>query len=116
MSVGGGGVVWNQLPTFHPESKSAKIQNSLCNQGGGGGGGGWRRRGGANFVRHLVRIWGELQNFDNKIFHQARASTSQRLRKRENQACEHSNMKKLTGIYSHLGYWKLDPTSPSASL
>ena len=29
------------------------------------------------YVRHQVRIWGELQNFDSKIFHQARSSASQ---------------------------------------
>ena len=28
----------NQLTTFDPESKSAKIQNSPCQWGGGGGG------------------------------------------------------------------------------
>ena len=36
----GGGGVRNQLPTFDPESKSPKIQNSLCQLGGGGGGSG----------------------------------------------------------------------------
>ena len=35
MSGGGGGGVWTQLPTFDPESKSAKIQNSLCQWEGG---------------------------------------------------------------------------------
>ena len=40
---GGGGRRDGQLPAFDAESKSAKIQNSLCTQGwrvGGGGGGG----------------------------------------------------------------------------
>ena len=42
MSVGGGGVrgwgwgVQNQLPTFDPQSKSAKIQNSLSKGWEGG--------------------------------------------------------------------------------
>ena len=29
---------------------------------------GWGERGG-DYVRHLVRIWGELQNFDKNFFH-----------------------------------------------
>ena len=90
--ISGGRGVQTQLPTFDPESKSAKIQNSLSVGGGSSRPNfqllilnlnllkskilfvTWR---GANYVRHLVRIWGELQNFDNNIFHQARASASQ---------------------------------------
>ena len=96
---GGRGGVWTQLPTFDSESKSAKIQNSLCRGGGvqtqlkifhsepksakirnslcwwGLGEGGDHHY--VTHVRHLVRIWGELQHFDNKIFHQARATASQ---------------------------------------
>ena len=92
--------VRNQLSTFDLKSKSAKIQNSLCQRRVGGSrnqllllilsvnllksripfvnrGGEWGGGGGvADYVRHLVRIWGELQNFDNKIFHQAKASAS----------------------------------------
>ena len=75
--VSGGGVgVWNQLPTFDPESKSAKIHKSLCKWGGGGGGR-------ADYVRHLVRIWGGLQNFDKefstkpeRVHHSFRAETN----------------------------------------
>ena len=33
----GGGGVNDKLPTIDAESKSAKIQNSLCGGGGGGG-------------------------------------------------------------------------------
>ena len=47
----GGGVVWNPLPTFDPESKSPKIQNSLGHVRGGG----WR--GG---------VWNPLPTFDPK--------------------------------------------------
>ena len=42
-----------------------------------GGGGGGEVVTIVKHVRHLVRIWGELQHFDNKIFHQARVSASQ---------------------------------------
>ena len=44
MLEGGGGCYLIHVPTFDAESKSAKIQNSLCPVcvcvGGGGGGGG----------------------------------------------------------------------------
>ena len=49
----------------------------FVNWGGGGGGGGREAITIVKHVRYLVRIWGELQYFDNKIFHQARASASQ---------------------------------------
>ena len=59
-----GGQSGSIFQPFDPESKSA------CKWGE------WRR-GVPDYVRHLVRIWGELQHSDNKIFHQARVSKSQ---------------------------------------
>ena len=55
MVVVGGGGIQTQLPTFYAESKSAKIPNSLYSWWGGVL---------FDYVRHLVRISGELQNFD----------------------------------------------------
>ena len=54
---------WNKIPTFDPESKSAKISKILlCKQGRGWEGGGW-----ADYVRQLVRIWGELQGSETNF-------------------------------------------------
>ena len=40
MSGGGGGGGFMVVPTFDAESKSAKVQNTICPMGVGGGGGG----------------------------------------------------------------------------
>ena len=80
--------VCNQLPTLDPESKPTN-QISLCLVGGGWltncwcwvqnclkskfplstgvGEGKWGRGGAPDYVRNLMRIWGELQNFDNNF-------------------------------------------------
>ena len=96
--MSGGGQ--DQLPTSDPESKSAKNLISPCLLGEGvwtnfpllmlspklpkiqipfvNGGWGEMRGGALDYVRHLVRIWGELLNFDKKIFHSLRLSASVR--------------------------------------
>ena len=106
----GWGGTWIHVPTFGAESKSAKIQNSVCPVGRWGGGGihFWLGGGGARvpgsmfqlfdpgeggggegggesvqrvlvYGRHLVRIWGELKNFEKNFFHSLRLTASQKV-------------------------------------
>ena len=49
----------------------------MSDGGGGGEGRAWGGGGLSDYVRHLVRIVGELKNFDKNFFHSLRSTTSQ---------------------------------------
>ena len=66
-----------QLPTFDPESKSAKMPNSLCAGGGGGGGGRWWPTFSQFQCWPVVRVCHALQKNDTKIYTPDWVSASQ---------------------------------------
>ena len=73
MCAGVGGGWWGRVIFQFLMLSPNLLKSQIPYVGGGGGGEG----GVPNYVRHLVRIWGELQNFDKNCFHLLTPTVSQ---------------------------------------